>query len=481
MPSVLRQRIAWLFGYRQVPFAVRGIYRFEALHMTAWGATWGCLNASFGMYVAEQSMVAKHGMGVSVHALRDVLAVSTIAASTAIANVFAIWWGSMATRFDRKRLLLVSMLFVSLTMSSVAFTPWLKPPWTVWLFVVQMVAAWVGVQASNTLRTSLWRTNYPDRLRGRILGRFAIWQMHVGSLFVVTAGAYLDGALKLPLTDWRIDLSFLPGAARPDAYAKIFPVGALFALVSVALYSRVRVRGPQRAVPVKSAGALAFSDTVPGWISTWATGLRTGLAEAFDVLRHDPAYRRYMFWQMVAGSANMVMIVPFVRILAHRFDDVNYVTAAGLVALVPQVVILLTTAYWSRLFDHWSIGRFRSVQMIFWGGGATLIALGAWKISLLILTVGVAIRAFGEAAGRLAWQLGHMAYAPAHKDSLYMGVHQALTGLRGLSMPILGALLYEYVLDWHIVWVAAALQLISAIGFARLEQSNAPAPAPVRI
>ena len=91
MINSLYKRGAWLLGYRGVPFAVRGIFRFEAMHMTVWGVAWGCLNAKFCMYVARRSLDAPTS------------AVSLIAASTALANILAIWWGSLATRFERKR------------------------------------------------------------------------------------------------------------------------------------------------------------------------------------------------------------------------------------------------------------------------------------------------------------------------------------------------------------------------------------------
>ncbi len=47
----------------------------------------------------------------------------------------------------------------------------------------------------------------------------------------------------------------------------------------------------------------------------------------------------------------------------------------------------------------------------------------------------------GFGAGRLSWQLGHMSFARVQDDAIYMGLHQALTGVRGLIMPLVGALL----------------------------------------
>ena len=125
-----------------MPYAVRGVFRYEAFHMAAWGATWGCLNAYTCMYVATRSLHA------------PTLAVSVIGASTAIANMFAIWWGSMATRFERKRLLLASVLIVALVMSSVALTPLLDRTWAARLFMSPIVLAWVGVLASKSIRAN---------------------------------------------------------------------------------------------------------------------------------------------------------------------------------------------------------------------------------------------------------------------------------------------------------------------------------------
>ena len=466
MIDSLYKRGAWLLGYRGVPFAVRGIFRFEVMHMTVWGVAWGCLNAKFCMYVARRSLDA------------PMAAVSLIAASTALANILAIWWGSLATRFERKRLLIASLGCVAVIMSSVTLAPRLTPRMTAWLFAFQLVLAWVAVQASNTVRTSLWRTNYPDHLRARILARFAIWQMAVGSLTVVFAGAYLDGALTLPLTRLRLDLAFLPGSHSPDAFRYVFLGGAASALLAAAIYRRVRVRGTRRgaqAAAVSLPGALAFSDAAPGWFATSVLGVRTGVREAFEVLRDDPAYRRYMGWQMLAGSANMITFVPIVLILDDYFE-VSYVAAAGLLAMIPQLVIIAGTPYWARRFDRWDIARFRSVQMVISTAAFMLTALGVRQGSLALFGLSFALRGWAECAGRFAWQLGHMAFARPHKDALYMGVHQALTGLRGLTMPFLGAFLYRYLLDWHILWVAAVIQIVTAFGFARMGRAWRASP-----
>ena len=68
-----------------------------------------------------------------------------------------------------------------------------------------------------------------------------------------------------------------------------------------------------------------------------------------------------------------------------------------------------------------------------------------------------------------------MAFSQRHNDATYMGVHQALTGVRGLITPFLGAALYRFVLGWHVVWLAGALQAVSVLGFVRLSRSEAGA------
>ena len=54
----VRDGFLWLFGYREVPFAVRGLFRRELGHMMLWGAAWGALNGRYCGFIAAKSLHA---------------------------------------------------------------------------------------------------------------------------------------------------------------------------------------------------------------------------------------------------------------------------------------------------------------------------------------------------------------------------------------------------------------------------------------
>jgi hypothetical protein len=88
----------------------------------------------------------------------------------------------------------------------------------------------------------------------------------------------------------------------------------------------------------------------------------------------------------------------------------------------------------------------------------------------------------GSAGGVIAWPLGHLAFASDHRANLYLGLHVALTGLRGLLMPIVAFVLNEQIGNWSFA-VALALGIGSNLMYRKLLREElasqaAPAAAP---
>lgn len=475
----VREATVWLLGYRDVPFAIRGIFRREVRHMLCWGVVWGGLNGNFCGYVAARSLHASDAM------------VATIAASVAVANLLAVWWGALIIRWPKKRFLLPAMGLLALVMFSFALTPlapverlggagrWWLGTAAAGLFAAQVIAGWILLQAINTARTHVWRMNFPESHRARVVARYAIWQVLAGSVWAGLMGFYLDGSVSLVRFGLpSLDLRWLPRAGRPDAYGVLMPLMAVSALAAAWAYVRLPVRGERNrasaATPAPAADnglphSLELSYSLPGWFTTFLTGVRSGLSDALVLLRRDRRFAQYMAWQFLAGSATMMIAVPLVLILKERFE-VNYGAAAGLLTVVPQMAMVVATPGWAGLFDRWPLLRFRALHMCVWAGGRLLLAWGVWQGSLAVVGAAMAMQGVSLAAGGLAWNLGHMVFSDRQNDATYMGLHQTLTGVRGLTMPFLGLLLFRTVLGWHVIWISGVLQAISAFGFWRMRR-----------
>lgn len=476
MTRRIREGIAWLLGYRQVPYSCRLIFRYEFFHMLVWGLVWGGLNGNFAGYVASRALHASD------------LLVAVIAASMAVANCFAVMWSSLLLRCSKKGFLHMTMLGTAVVLASVFATP-MAGAWfagltgeatgTAVVFTLQILLCWLLMQASNTARTQIWRLNYPASHRGRILARFAIGQVLCGAAWGALMGAYCDGAFHVGLFGRRwleADISWLPLAGTPEAYRVIYPFTGAMALLCVWTYRRVVVRRePARPVPPGGNGLWApnaeGSYVTPGWFSTLAEGLRAGIREGWSVLRDDRAFRQYMIWQFLAGAATMMIAVPMILILKDVFGS-GYLQVASLLIVIPQVVMVITTGPWAHWFDRLPLYRFRAVHMGLWTVSRLLLAAGVGLRSLEVVAAALALAGASLAAGRFSWQLGHMAFSRRFNDATYMGVHQTLTGVRGLTMPFVGLLLYRTVLGWHVIWLSAVLQGITAWGFWRLARTD---------
>ncbi len=484
MPGLIRLSISWLFGYREVPLSSRAIFRHEFRHMLFWGVVWGSLNGGFCGYIALSRFGASD------------LLVSIIAAAMAFANLFAVWWAELATRLPKKRLMTASLTLVSLLLWSVLLTPSCDALWTAdqprWVttliasvnplsamvFTAQIVCLWVAVQGANTFRTSIWRYNYPDLFRGRILARFAIWQMLIGTSWVAATGAYLDGRFALEIGSWRmaLDLRWMGGAGDDSAYSRIFAIAGIAGVLALLCYRhvKVRVRSDQRPAPLdlsdrSGTAALEPSYATPGWFATRFGALHTGVAQALRTLAADAAFRRYMAWMFLSGSAVMMIHVPLVIIFKQVFA-ISYLQAAGLLTVVPQVVVVVLTPLWARLFDRWSLYYFRAIQIGLWAVSRFLLAYGVYRTSLPWVVAATAFSGAALAGGGFAWQLGHMSFSKPSNDSTYLGIHQTLTGFRGLTMPFLGAILYRHVCGWHLIWISGVLLVISVGGYWRMHR-----------
>lgn len=484
MAVAIRDKVAAAFGFRGVPFSSRVIFRREFFHMLAWGFGWGSLNGRFCGYIAIRSLGASAFLA------------SLIGAAMPVATLFSVYWGTLTRRWPVKRLMMLALVGLSLVLASTALTPlaggvtlpeswkpftdFLSPQYPVaaTLLTLQILIAWVGIQAVNTFRINIWRVNYPGTHRGRILGRFAVWQILIAAAWAAFLGTYLDGVLNLRWGEepfLTIDLSFLPGAGGRHTYAIILVTAGVFMLLSMWLYRKVPVRGRLaledaeefQPRPRLSPGEQSYQ--VPGWFSALRSGVRQSLSSGYRVLANDPVFRKYMIWQFIAGSTTMMIEIPFVIILDRVFE-MSYTSAAGVLMFIPQGVLVLMTPWWAKKFDRWDIFTFRSVQMSIWILNRIFLAIGVWQRDIYLVVAGVALSGVAFAGGRFAWQLGHMYFSSEHDDALYMGVHQTLTGIRGLTMPFLGAFLYLYVFDWHIIWISGALYVIPVIGFWRMRR-----------
>jgi hypothetical protein len=96
--------------------------------------------------------------------------------------------------------------------------------------------------------------------------------------------------------------------------------------------------------------------------------------------------------------------------------------------------------------------------------------------SLFGVAGGAALAGIGVGGSKIAWSLWVTKLAPSGMEAKYMGVHVALTGLRGALAPFLGYWLLG-LLGYHgVAWFSVALVIISTLLFIRVFTLQSPMP-----
>lgn len=455
--SWLQDQISRLAGYRGVPFSARSTFRVELPAMIAWAVGGAAVEGSFAGFVAAKALNAPDWL------------VAVIGASGAFAHLLAIVWSSFSAGKDRRMMVAVPLAAVAALLFSVYFTPavgGLHPAWVslpAVVFAVQVAGALAFFAFANTIRSSLWRVNYPASFRGQILARFTLWQMLVSSLCILAFGYLMDHAVR---DGWL---------GGQTAFRYLMPVGGLAALACAGLYLVMPTKqGPYRSRaeslrPELLQTAVNITPMSQEEVESELAGEKSGfwnqLRLTWQILREDKLYRKYQFWQMVQGGGMLMVEVPLVLILKNRFQS-DYADAAWALVFIPRITMALTTSWWARVFDRIDVWRYRAQQSRWLLAARLFLCLGALFVCWPLMLIGLTIHGVGISGGNLAWQLGHMQFGRKDRDSLYMGIHVTLTGVRGVVMPFLGTWLYSIPwIDWNVLWLSATMLMISTTGF----------------
>ncbi len=431
-----------LFGARSLPYMSRPLYLAEALHMVPWAVVIGMAEGDVAAVV-----VAKTFAG-------DSLLVGLAVATQFFANLVSLIWGLVCVGRRKLRVLTVLGSVTVLCVTSIALTP--RSPWGAWVFVGQTALVQVFLSGVVTVRTSLWRSNYPREWRGQITARLQIIRALVSIAAMLAAARLFD--------------------RNPDVYRFTYPVVAACGAVAVVLLQRLRVRGERSELRRRrpdGAGGPGDAMLEPFALTTMLDP-GTVLRQMGRVLREDQRFRRYCVALMFTGMANL-MIFPVVTTIITLDLRLSYLLSIGLLSVVPRTVTIVGLFVWAPYFDRVGVVRFRGAHGISWLAHLVLGSLGtvgvllreewgapATVLAALFFLFSRIAMGLGMGGGGLAWHLGHLHFAKPQDAEIYMGVHMTLTGLRGLVMPLVGIWLWAQ--TGFFVWVLGIA--LSVVGLA---------------
>lgn len=375
--------------------------------------------------------------------------IAVITAAPMFGNILALLWAQLAERRRKVPFINLLQLGVVIAVALVAVT-WFIPldPATGhphrsagWAFALLIIVARVLASGIVTLRSAVWRLNYPRSLRGQIISRITGVYNTVLSLMVLSAA-------------WILDLA-------PQSYAVIYVIVALVSLVGIEQFRKVRVRGEARllrrsgtiqpaaiepnSVLGEEGGVPSYARTTRGASIGALRGFWRQLRGSLRLLKTDPMFREYQWWQFLLGASFMLMMPSLIYMVSKEMTDerTQYVLAVVVVQLVPMLTGVFFLQVWAPIFDRTPLFQFRV-----WLGISAIIAhalvlWGALADNLWIVASGTFMIGVAMGGGQLAWQLGQNTFATRDNVGTYMGLHVMLTGLRGMFAPFIGVGIYH--------------------------------------
>ena len=276
------------------------------------------------------------------------------------------------------------------------------------------------------VQSRIWQSNYPPAVRGKIVGKLMVFKI----IFLGLASQFASQILTINPNSMHIVLA---GA------------GVCF-LLSAKFYSRIRIR--------RERSAIAHNKTH-----------KVGFLSQFSILKHDKYFAKYMLLQMLSGMCVMSLQGVLIPVFKARFES-SIALAALITILNRSIFQVIFSPIAGNIFDRIGTMRFRSINTSLWASSIAIVGIGFWQYSLALVIVGYSVMGIAQATGGVVWNIGHTRFAPRGKGQIYMGVHQSLTGARGLVMPLLGYYIFQSVAGLGLMLTAAVVQFgVSAAFF----------------
>jgi len=250
------------------------VYPLVPRETAAWACTAVLLGAIEGGLVG---VMVKNAFADVAAPLWVNLAVATAAGAPAFANLMSIVFASIAQGRNKTRLVRALVLTCSLSCLVMALAPFSAGGLA--LLLMAMISARVSWSGVITIRSSIWRMNFPRHVRARITGRM----MALSAILIAFTGAGIG-----LLLDWQ-----------QDSFRMIYPVAAMFGLLFVVIYRKTPVRRQTQLLARERTG------------SSGGFHARQFIA----VLAEDRKFRRYMMVMMVFGCGNLMMLAPAIAML----------------------------------------------------------------------------------------------------------------------------------------------------------------------
>ncbi len=315
-----------------------------------------------------------------------------IAYALPLGNLFAIFWSRALARRHRIPFAFWPDLIGFIALLPIAFVT------TPWAFIGIMIATVVLRSSTVVALSGIIRDNYPAEQRGRIMGK-----IQASSLGVMALSGLLFG--------WMMEQD-------AAAYRYLFPLSAVLGILAV---------WQLRRIPEEDPSKRAFARPPSLW-------------DFFRVLKRDPDFFRYQVSFFLFGFAALMYGALLPLYLAQDLD-VSYQQGAMALVVIVSGLPVLTSYIWGRILDRYNMLLMRGLFNLLYAVSPLLIFLIPTIVGVM---AGQVLVGLIQAGSSLVWNLGINLFARKEEVPLYMGIHQTLTGIRGIFSPMLGLWMAQY-------------------------------------
>lgn len=347
-------------------------------------------------------VIVKNQFSETVSPVLVNLAVAIVAGAASFTNLLSFAFAARAMGRGKVQLLARLMLVISACLFAMTLAP-LSPRGLLAFSVLTVVgmAAWSGIL---TIRSVVWRANYPRRWRGHVTARIS----QLAALLTAGFSALVGVAIQADGSAWRW----------------LFPAAALSALAGSLVYRRSRVRRHRHLMQVEQS-------------HTATQGGRIRFRSIGGILRLNRDFRNYMIGMMVFGSGNL-MVVAMLVVLMNDQLGLERLTQVMITSSLPIFVMCLSVRAWATVLDRHHIISYRALHSWTFVAANASFALAFIAGLPNLLWLGAVLLGLAWGGGHLGWNLGHNDFAADGDSSIYMATHVWLTGLRGMVMPLVG-------------------------------------------
>lgn len=303
-----------------------------------------------------------------------------------IGNLLAFFWSRPIARSRRIPFAFWPDVIGALLLLPLAFLN--DPRWFILLVSLVIILRTM----TNLALSGIIRDNYPAGTRATYFGR--VQAANLGSMAVAGFAA-----------GWALEVN-------TQAYRWLFPLVAVLALLGCWNLSRI---------PESDPAERKFAREPSIW-------------DFFRILARDGDFLRYQISFFIFGFASLMQLALLPLYLAQDLK-VNYQQGAAALIVITSALPVVMSPIWGWILDRYNMLLLRGFFNIAWALCPFLIF---FTDSITGVMIGQVIAGLVQGGSSLVWQLGVNIFARQEEVPIYMGIHQTLTGIRGVLAPITG-------------------------------------------